>query len=268
MVLSLPAMTHASIAIPELTTKEISQDAPTETGLFVEHEGAFEIPLEIKEKMSKEELYQLQAIPGYFTPKQVSVQQINRHQLLQNNPQPVKAVVVVDEEMREELSKRLNLWPNLCSWDQVYNWAWNILEGGDDYLEIPFAIDIQLEIATNWETPDDWNYYDLLYAIDDVDPRGVGCDILLLITAQQHPGIDGLAWGLDGPYGGRHFVMDCTVSLPANCFQHEASHLFGAPDHGYDLFTFCIMSYIWTYWTRGYCSGCTAIINSNKFRYD
>jgi len=228
-----------------------------------------DLPPEVEAKMSKEEIYALQAVPGYFKPQQVSVPQ---SLLEQGDPQPVKAVVIVDEEMRGYLAwLTYGYWiPELVSWEEVYDWAWNILEGGDDFLEILFGIDMQMVINTNWETPDGWNYHDLLYAIDDVDPRGVGCDILILITGQQDWGLDGLAWcPCPGtPMEGRHFVMDCTVGLTANLFQHEATHLFGPHDHGWNPLIPCIMSYYWTWQLRIYCSACTTNIDQHRFRYD
>jgi hypothetical protein len=200
---TLPSMAQAStvldLEIPEVVSEE-SVSAKI-AGLCVEPAGSFEIPPEVKATMSKEELYALQAIPGYFKPQQVSVP--GGQQMLLTNPQPVKAVVCVDEEMRAVLADRLWLPYESVSWEQVYDWAGNILEGGDDYLEIPFGIDIQMTISTHWDTPDNLDIYGLLYLIDDVDPRDVGCDIIVLMTGQ--PDIfepDGLAWNLDGPMGG------------------------------------------------------------------
>lgn len=260
------ASTQLDLRIPEATAEEgVSEGI---IGLSVTPAGTFEIPPEVKTKMTKAQIYELQAVPGYFEPQQVSIP--SDQQMLQTNPLPVLAVVTVDEDMREELSRRLGMWPNLCSWQQVYDWAWNIIEGGDDFLETTFGIDIQPTVYCNWETPDNWNYYDLLYAIDDVDPRGVGCDTIALLTAQQDVNVDGLAWcPCPGtPMGGRHLVMDCTVGLPANLFQHEQTHNFGPHDHGWDWGIYCIMSYAYTYWTRGYCDPCTTNINEHRFRYD
>jgi hypothetical protein len=221
--------------------------------LLAEPTGTFEIPSDIKASMTKDELYELQALPGYFTPQQTSIS--NNQQLREQDPQPVKAIVCVDEDMKYYMAVLFEVPPEIITWEDVYNWAENILEGGDDYLEIPFAIDIQAEIFVNWNTPANYDYSDMLSALGTVDPTGVGCDILLLMTAQQDPNYEGLAYSL-----GRHFVMDCSVGLPANLFQHEASHLFGAPDHGWDFFTY--------YSTRWYCSGCSDTINDYRFRFD
>ena len=44
--------------------------------------------------------------------------------------------------------------------------------------------------------------------------------------------------------------------------QHELSHSFGAPDHGYVLKPKCIMGYIWLFFGHyGYCNSCRNTIN-------
>jgi len=263
-ITSIMLVLIAMATLPTITQASSENILKKKAGLAVEPAGAFEIPPEVRATMSKEELYALQAIPGYFTPEQMSVQQVSGQQVLLANPQPVKAVVIVDEDMREELSKRLMWYPRLVPWEMVYDWANNILEGGDDGIEIPFGIDTRSYIYTNWDSPDNLDMYGLLYAIDDVDPTGVGCDILVLMTGQNPTeSVVGLAWIL-----GRHFVMKCTVGLPANLFQHEATHLFGPNDHGWDWGIFCIMSCPYMFWTRGYCSPCTTNINEHRFRFD
>lgn len=184
--------------------------------------------------------------------------------MLLTNPQPVKAVVIVDEEYREVLARVVyHTTPEYVPWEWVYNHAQNILEGGDDPLESGFGIDIQQTIATNWESPDNLGLHGLLYLIDDVDPTGVGCDIMVLMTGQDDPNYDGVAWCL-----GRHFVMEPFAGMPMNLFQHEVTHLFGPLDHGWDWGIYCIMSYAYVWVTRGYCGPCTTNINQHRFRFD
>ena len=220
--------------------------------------SAFEIPPEIKAKMSKDELYRLRAIPEYFTPNQVSIQQM----LLDTNPpQSISAVVIVDEEMRTALSQ---IYGFEVPWSMVYSWAGNILEGGDDYLEEPFGIDFQNSYCTDWESPDNLDIYGLLDTIDNVDPTSAGYDVIILMSGQvPGNGIVGLANLL-----GEHFVMSCNVNLTANLFQHEASHLFGPNDHGWDYSNYCIMSYAYSWQTRGYCTACTVNICEHRYRFE
>lgn len=256
----------ADLKIPETYTKPTQ--SVIKNCLSVEPAGIADLPNDVITNMSKAEIYELQRVPGYYTPRQISAQK----SILLNNPQPILAVVIVDDEMREQRANQLGYSnPEDCPWSEVYAWAYNILESGDDALETNYGIDIQLTIASNWETPDNLDYYALLYLIDDIDPRTVGCDILMLMTGQQMWGIDGLAWiyGTPGaPMDARHFLMDCTVSLPANLFQHESSHLFGCLDHGWDPFNLCCMSSAYLYFTRGWCGGCQTILTANRARYD
>lgn len=113
------AYTKLDLDIPEVASGESVSEG--KYNLMVEPVGAFDLPPEIKAKMSKEELYELQAIPGYFKPKQVSVPD---GQMLLTNPQPVKAVVCVDEEMRAFLAMMIG-YPTaeLCPWELVYQWG-------------------------------------------------------------------------------------------------------------------------------------------------
>ena len=46
--------------------------------------------------------------------------------------------------------------------------------------------------------------------------------------------------------------------------QHEISHLFNAPDHGYSPWPYCIMSYWWLFFgVNTWCGGCTNMIRSH-----
>src|SRR3972149_1549634 len=93
-ILAFPTIAYAS-----------EKDAAANTSVKIAGEpyNTFMIPPEIKANMSKEKLYELQAIPGYFKPLQVSPPK----SLLLDNPQPVKALVIVDEEMLILLSLRM-----------------------------------------------------------------------------------------------------------------------------------------------------------------
>ncbi|MGD6934834.1 MAG: hypothetical protein ACQCN5_11570 [Candidatus Bathyarchaeia archaeon] len=257
MVAAFPALAQSDKIAPE--SSELTPAGKLED-LMVEPSDAFEIPPEVKANMTKEEIYALKALPGYFKPLQESASAV-----LRTNPQPVKAIVSVDDDMRALLAAMQGVPYSQVSWEDVYAWAYNILEGGDDYLELDFGIDIQAEVFTYWETPSDYDIYDMIYTIDDIDPTGVGCDIFLLMSAQINTLFEpsGLAWRL-----GRHFVMTPSVGAPANLFQHEASHLFGPYDHDWNPLIYCIMSYAYTFSTRDYCTACFDNIDSNKNRFD
>lgn len=230
--------------------------------LCVEPFDAFMLPPETKAKMSREELYELWAVPGYFTPQQLTAPD----SLLLNNPEPVLVNVIVDEEMREQCAIIFGYPdPSLCPWDVVYGWAGSILEGGDDPFEINFGIDMQRYVTANWDSPDNYNIYDMLYFVDDFDPTSVGCDILVLMTGQDDStGYAGLAWPAPN---GRHAVMKTTTDHSCALFQHETSHFFGAPDHGWAPMIWCVMSYYHSS-SRAWCAYCMEQIDSYKFRFD
>lgn len=76
------------------------------------------IPPEKWAAMSKEEQYKLMAIPGYFTPQQLTAPK----SLLLNNPQPVLVNLIVDEEMRAQIAAIYGFYdPTLCPWELVYS---------------------------------------------------------------------------------------------------------------------------------------------------
>jgi hypothetical protein len=258
-VANRPYLKSMSMAELQSTVKPSNEETSTRLS---EPGYAFNIPPEMQANLTKEEFYRLQGIPGYFTPKQDSVQQISGEQvLLETYPPPVKAVVVVDEEMKWRLQSILG---REVTWDAVQSWARSILEGGDDYLESPFGIDIQATIVVNWEdSPDDADIGTLLDDIEVIPPEGVGCDILLLMTGQ----ISGLGTVGLANHMGQHFVMSVQVGYVINLFQHETTHLFGPRDHGDDLWTYCIMSYVYTPYHRGYCEPCTANIYDHRYRF-
>jgi len=266
------AMTFDELrSIISQSTNKDTVENDIEYEVCVETADAWQLPPEIVEKMTKEDLNKLACLPGYFTPNQMSIEvitdNIGGQMLLDETTHVVKTIVIIDEEAYYYYVCNE---PWFATWEGCCAWANNILEGGDDYLEIPFGIDFQAQSQyyCYWETPDYMDYYDLLDEIDGVDPTGVSCDVIVLMTGQSGGSIVGLANRM-----GHHFLMNAAASgwpyyIPvANLFQHEASHLYDCSDHGYDQ-TYCIMSYTYQWQTRGYCTGCTTQINLNCARFD
>ena len=117
----------------------------------------------------------------------------------------------------------------------------------------------------SWDSPQGQTIEQLYYTVKSSISKPGDCDVMILMSGVN----DGSGYaGLCDPFPGTTFVMKTRVTYPANTFQHEASHFFNAPDHGWDLFTYCCMSYYYTQSTRVWCSGCTSTINSNRFHYD
>jgi hypothetical protein len=264
---SFQPIVKASIVSDSNRLKGVSEDDAINLGLCIEPYGCSDLPPEMTAKMSEREILELRAVPGYYKPKQFSVP--SGQQMLDSNPQPVNAIVLVDEEMRAILAGIFHMPPELVPWDWVFQWAGNILEDGDDGLESGFGIDIQMALPYNWTTPDNWDYLDLLNYIMLKPPQEAGCDIMVLMTGQIDPARYGVACSIDAPDGGCHFVITCNTWWVCNLFQHEQSHNFGYQDmQHYGFGPFCIMNINWIAWTRDYCYTCTATIDDNKFRFD
>jgi hypothetical protein len=225
--------------------------------------------------ISIDEYLELMSFPGHFTPEYITLQDVPSRDSGQGsraNPQPVKTIIMVDTEayyFYALLCKQAGVTPTDAG---CYAWANNILEGGDDYLELWFGIDFQGQPQQFiiWDSPNYMNYSQLLDTIAQVSPTVVGCDVVVLMTGQNSGGDDGMAKRM-----GRHFVMSIAppITYPANVFQHEASHLFNCTDHSPGLTDYCIMSYTWFYLaqTRTYCKSggnCFGTIMNNRFRFD
>jgi hypothetical protein len=248
---------------------------PSEERASIEYEEEidtiedFALPDEVIAQMSQEELYELLCLPDYITPKQNALNEEAQQPQTPRatNPQPVRTIILIDEEM----------WTFYCltsyapTWGGCCYWADTILENGDNTLE-SYGIDFQTVQYIYWETPNSLTYSDLLTIIGGIDPRGVGADVIVLMSGQPS-GMGTLPNSVVGySYkGGRHFVMDVTVMGISNAkvFAHEASHLFWCSDHGSNLSDMCIMSYVDMYFTDRHCSSaCYNTIQANKFKFD
>ncbi len=225
-------------------------------------------------KLTEQERRTLACFPGYYTPNQISardgISDGSVQMLLEDTNYPIPTIIIVDDEM---LSHYVAANPWTATWLGLCIWADNVLEGGDDYLESPYDIDFQTDwnYICYWESPDYMDYYGLLNEIDNVDPTGVGCDVMVLESGQNGgSGGGGTITGLAN-MNGRHFVMNACLEewgIPsANIFQHEASHLFDCSDHGWDQ-TYCIMSYTYMTSYRGYCTGCDTQLYLNAGRFN
>jgi hypothetical protein len=183
------------------------------------------------------------------------------------NPKPIKTLILIDEEAEAYFNKP--------TWAQTCAQANNILEGGDDYLEVPYGLDFQTVDYQRWASPNNMNYTLLLREIADNFPANNNYDVVVLMTGQADIGSNyiGLARLM-----GNHFVMDVdygTFGLGhhhgtplANLFHHEASHLFNCLDHDPGYTALCIMSYFWDSSLRSYCSNCQTALWRNQLHYN
>ncbi len=234
--------------------------------------------------MTDQEIRESECFPGYYTPNQISTQEVvskksGQMTILDTPQQPVSTIIIVDDEM---LSYYVAADPWGATWLGLEIWANNILEGGDDYLESPYGIDFQTNwnYIMYWDTPDYMTYANLLDEMTGdpdtyVDPTAVWCDVIVVMSGQYGGAYQGGGeiLGMANPMyyrNGRHFVMNACMAMwgapPANIFQHEASHLFDCSDH--QDWTYCVMCYTYFLSYRGYCTGCNTQLLLNAARFD
>jgi hypothetical protein len=219
----------------------------------------FALHSDVRASMSQEEWYELLCLPGYFTPKQTSLSEIaEQEQTTRTNPQPVQAIISIDAEM----------WAYYCSitygpyfWESCCAWANNILEAGDDILEMGYGIDFRSHTYVYWDTPDNLNYFQLLDIVKSIDPTTIGADVMIVMSGQDSGNIAGAV----EPVYRLHGIMNVLCSPNANLFQHEVSHMYWCPDHPY-VPKECNMCDC--FGTRTYCSSCHSTLNTNRFRFD
>ncbi len=173
-------------------------------------------------------------------------------------PVTVSARVVTDDDL---LSLYQSIVGYPANWYQMINyWVSQIVEDGDDPFESGFTIDFTFVYST-WTSPDTGgNLAELFYAALEECPKPATYDVAIYITGQYTNDALGWCW----PDGNAFIMTANTAYVPlANLWQHEASHLFYAPDH----LEYCIMSYYWAPQTRYWCAGCEGTINGNRLRY-
>jgi len=224
----------------------------------------------VKMDMSIEEFYSL---PGFATPnieskpdcKSQSMQsKSTQYTMLSSGPEEVQAWVVCDDDMKSWYEELVG---HSVTWDDVFMWAWNILEGGDDPFWPEFEIEYTMGAGhyTSWISTNSGNIYQLFDEGRSNHPKPGDCDVGIYMTGQ----VTGDYLGLS-EQGGDDFIIrvrDTGIMPLANLWQHEASHNFGAPDHNPGWFDFCIMSYTWAFYVRSWCGSCHSTIYSNRFHF-
>ncbi len=204
------------------------------------------------------------SLPGYVTPNIESRVNDGSPDSLLTIPQTVEAYVVCDDDMKSWYE---TLMSHSVTWDDVYMWAWNILEGGDDFFWPQYEIEYNMGAGhyTNWSSTNSGDLAQLFNEGRNNFPKPSDCDVRVFMTGQLTGNIYGL-----GETPGNAFIIRVREpgSWPvANLWQHEASHNYNAPNHDPGLFDWCIMSYIWGPSTRDWCSSCHSTIYENRFRF-
>jgi len=247
--LTLIFVTVCAFAAPMVT--KVS-GAPQE--VYVPYELSDFTAYDRYESMSKEELL---ALPGALN----CFSEVPTTSCTDDDP-IVYTVVVVDDTMKQMMEGILQ---RSCTWSEVKDWAYNILEAGDDPFFSTFSINFYIVKYWCWEIGRQ-SLLDELYMAQKtfwpLCPDWYDCMVIM------SGNMDGLTIGWSELLGDAFIMCVGFFGIPlANVFQHEASHLYDANDHkGWSaLFTWCIMSYMWSALTRSWCGGCKDKINSNKW---
>jgi hypothetical protein len=202
------------------------------------------------------------SIPGHVS-FNVESQDLDRSQnSLLSTPQTVQAYVVVDNAAKLWLEY---IQGHPVTWDDVYMWAYTILEGGDDPFWPQYGIDYNMLHYTNWSSTDTTSLATLFDEGRNSFPMPSDCDVRIFMTGRPTGADNGKSEVL-----GSAFIMK--VRQPgmwplANLWQHDASHNYYAPDHIDGLLDYCVMSYTWGPSTRDWCSSCYTTMYSNRLHF-
>lgn len=174
-------------------------------------------------------------------------------------------MIIVDDDMKSYYES-IDGWS--VSWSEIYDWAGNILETGDDPFWSSFEIDFVTKEYRQWNSPSS-TLLSLLSLGQQAFPKPAGIDMTVIMTGQIKRGISlPLSWA---ELLGDAFIMTVRAAdylVPvANVLQHEASHLYGTLDQSdwwSALTTWCIMSCIWMPVTKSWHSDCSSTIYLNR----
>jgi hypothetical protein len=210
-----------------------------------------------------ETLYAELMLPGYYTPQDWTAPD----SVLLTDPVPVQAYVICDDDMFTHMQEIYWWrWWQPVTWDEVFMWAWNILEGGDDPLETNFQIDFRMEAGhyTSWNSPSTNSLNDIFWWANETftdDMINASCDVLVVMSGISDSSVVGL-----NLY--EELALRTRYEPQANTFQHEASHFYNCPDNQCSAGSHCIMTYTY-FWQqhRDWCSDCTSRISTARYRF-
>jgi hypothetical protein len=210
--------------------------------------------------MTLEEFYSL---PGNGSLNVESQDGGSRNSLL-STPETVQAYVIVDDAMKAWYEYLVG---HTVTWDDVYMWAYNILENGDDPFWSQYEIDYNMHDYTHWHSTEATSMAAIFNEGRNTISKPSDCDVRIFLTGQHpNPLVD--ANGI-GERPGNAFIL--TVREPtcpvANLWQHEASHNYDVIDHDPGLLDVCVMSYAWIRLTRDWCSSSYTTLYSNRFHF-
>jgi len=207
-------------------------------------------------------LYAEMLLPGYYTPQKPASSE--KTMLLRDAPSPVRVVAVCDDDMFSYMQSIYwwRFWQPV-TWSEVFQWAGNIVEDGDDAYENEYQLDFQTPLFYSWTSAPgtlyqlrEWGWGNYSQVLDYF-----GYEILAIFSGQSDPNYGG--WG-----GGQCLIAGVYNSPIANLFQHEAGHIFYCPQHEPPNTPWCCMSIDHCYQTREWCSECNDVLIDSVHRFD
>ncbi|AKB23853.1 hypothetical protein MSMTP_0384 [Methanosarcina sp. MTP4] len=187
-----------------------------------------------------------------FTSKYISQQSPTMQTTMTNT---VNVWIVADEEYRDTFGS---------------NWqtqAYNTIENADDAFYSDHSINFVVGKYSTWDSTDSTDNSSVLLAEAQSETgwnsNQQGMDMLAIFTDQS---MDHRGRSESMNYnGGDAWIMkhQITSGWDWHLAQHEASHNYNCPDHGYAGPT-CIMTYTFMMTTDNWCSGCDQTIEANR----
>jgi hypothetical protein len=163
--------------------------------------------------------------------------------------------VVADEEFRSYFGN---------NWKTV---AYNIIESADNAFFRDHNINFVVGKYSEWDSNDNTrDPYKLLKEAQEETGWNFnhqGMDMLAVFTNQP------LDWSGASEIGGDAWIIkhQYDINVDWHLAQHEASHNYNVPDHGW-IGPYCIMTYIFTWYTDQWCDSCDKIIEENRNHFD
>ena len=165
-------------------------------------------------------------------------------------PVTVNVWIVADEEYRSYFGS---------NWQSE---AYNTIEAADNAFIRDYNINFEVGKYSEWDSNDDVHDSGLLDEAQaetgwNTDKQGM--DMMAIFTNQE---TDHRGWS---EMLGDAWIMKHQISAnwDWHLAQHEASHNYDAPDHGY-VGPYCIMTYTYMMVTDNWCSDCYQTIENNR----
>lgn len=249
---------RSEIDISTLSTDEIHELAKTNESVRKLMEEDMKL-----DQVQIESLKDLSSLPDNY-PKELKNQSIAKmnsdnlvdSQISTRSTNTVYVWIVADEEYRSYFGS---------DWKSK---AYNTIESADDAFYSDHDINFVVSKYSSWDSTDGEDDTNLLMAEAQSEmgwnSNQQGCDMMAIFTNQNTD-----HWGraeLRTYKGGDAWIMkhQASASMDWHLAQHEASHNYGCPDHGYVSSPSCIMTYTYMLVTDNWCSNCDSIIETYR----